>query len=236
MKKILFLVALALVFGFVGLAHAANTDKQQNQNQEGEQVQTANQGQDNQIQTQLQNFDSAEDEDGADVSQSGETLENQNQERNQNSDNSQNQNENGVTNGEARRSQVANAVQEMLQIADRSGGIGEQVRVIAQAQNQNQERLENNLEKIQNRNRVAKFFIGPNYEEVKEAQNNLEQNRERVRQLKEIKTQLGDEADNQSLGEQIQLLEQANAEAEISLDNSTKGFSLLGWLFRFFAR
>lgn len=135
-----------------------------------------------------------------------------------------------------RRSQVAGAVQEILQLADNELSVGEQIRVIAQAQNQNQEKLENSLEKVQARNSFTKFFIGANYKEVNSAENILEQNQEQIRQLNEIKNQLINQEEQDVLGEQIQVLEQANLEIKGSLDDSQKGFSLLGWMFKLFAK
>lgn len=134
-----------------------------------------------------------------------------------------------------RRSRVAAAVQQMLQIADRNEGIGQQVRIIAQNQNQNQEKLEADLLKIQNRSGFAKFVIGPNYGEINNARKVLEQNREQIQQLNQIRSQITNEGEQQTLSEQIQVLEQANLEISNSLDIFQKGFSLFGWLFRMFA-
>lgn len=142
----------------------------------------------------------------------------------------------GLQNAEQRRSQVANAVQQMLQMADREGGIGQQVRTIAQTQTQNQEKLETSLQKVQNRSGFAKFFIGPNYGEINNAQKLLQQNREQIASLNQIKTQLANEGDQQILAQQIQTLEQANLQIENSLNQSQKGFSLLGWMFKLFAK
>jgi len=149
---------------------------------------------------------------------------------------SQTGNENGMQTAEQRRSQVANAVQEMLQVAERNGGIGQQVKTIAQAQNQNQEKLETSLQKIQNRNGFTKFFIGPNYGEINNAKKILEQNRDQAEQLNQLKNQLSNQGDEQILTEQLQLLEQANLEIKNSLNSSEKDFSLLGWMFRLFNR
>ena len=142
----------------------------------------------------------------------------------------------GSQNAEQRRSQVANAVQAMLQIADRNGGIGQQVREIAQTQTQNQEKLEAGLAKVQSRSKLAKFFFGPNYGEIKNAEKLLTQNQEQIAQLNQLKAQVANEGDAQSLTEQIQVLEQANAEIQNSLDQSQQGFSLLGWAFKLFAK
>lgn len=170
---------------------------------------------------------------------------NQNQKQNQDQNLlGQKSNGNGTTTASStpsatalqRRSQVANAVQSMLQVADRQGGIGQQVRVIAQNQNQNQQRLENSLDKLQRRDFLAKFFIGPNYGEIKSIQEILAQNREQIIQLNQIMTQLSNQGDKTTLQEQIKVLEQANLEIENSLQNNQKGFSLFGWLFKIFTR
>lgn len=135
-----------------------------------------------------------------------------------------------------RRSNVANAVQQMIQVAEKNEGVGEQIRTIAQAQNQNQTNIDANLEKIQSRSGIAKFFIGPDYGQIKNAQKTLEQNRQQIEQLNQIKSQITNEGDQQILAEQIQILEQANQEVQDSLDKSQEGFSLLGWLFKMFAK
>jgi len=175
----------------------------------------------------------------------GDNTENQNQ--NQGDDNQNQNSEQEVTSTQSqsgagsemaqqKRSQVATAVQEMLQVADRNGGIGQQVRVIAQTQTQNQEQVETSLQKIQSRSGFAKFFVGPNYGEINNAQEILDQNHAQIAQLNQIKNQLTNQADQETLTEQIQLLEQANLEIETSLGTEQKGFSLFGWMFKAFAK
>lgn len=134
-----------------------------------------------------------------------------------------------------RRSRVANAVQEMLQVANRNGGIGQQVKTIAQTQTQNQEKLETSLQKVQSRSSFSKFFVGPNYGEINNAKKILEQNKEQIKQLNQVKNQLSNQGDAQNLTQQIQTLEQANLEIESSLGTAQKGFSLFGWMFRAFS-
>ena len=143
---------------------------------------------------------------------------------------------NGAGEGNQGKSAVSNAVQEMLQMADRNGGIGEQIRTIAQTQTQNQEKLEASLQKVQNRSGFAKFFVGPNYGEINNAKKLLEQNQEQVRQLNQVINQLSNQADQQTLTEQVETLEQANSEIENSLEASQKGFSLFGWMFKAFSK
>lgn len=224
MKKTL-IVAILLVFGFYSQALAVSSKSSATQEdkatvaipaqgaQAGNTVQTneqnkiMNQGENTQIQTQEQNVAQTQDKTGDKTNQGK-----------------------GNATSQLRRSQVANAVQAMLQIGERNGGIGQQVKTIAQTQTQNQTKLEANLEKIQSRSGLTKFFVGPNYGEIKNAQKTLEQNREQIKQMNQIRTQLSNQGDQQLLSEQIKVLEQANQEIENLLANTQSGFSLFGWL------
>jgi hypothetical protein len=132
------------------------------------------------------------------------------------------------------RSDVANAVQAMLQIADRNGGVGAEIKLVAQAQNDNQIKIEDSIKKIDSRNGLAKFFIGPDYAEINNAQSVLEQNKAQVSQLNQIKAQITNQSDQQNLATQISNIEQANAKIETSLNQSGNSFSLFGWLFKMF--
>lgn len=143
---------------------------------------------------------------------------------------------NQKTNSEQRRSMVANAVQEMVKVAERNGGIGQQIKTIAQTQTQNQEKLETSLQKIQSRSGFTKFFVGPNYSEIKNSQKLLGQNKEQIQKLNDIRTKIVNQGDQLQVVEQIQALEQVNQQIETSLNESQKGFSLFGWAFKLFSR
>lgn len=223
-------------------------DQQEQASQVEQQTQTANQGEANQIQTQNsgQSQTGNTEETGSEIpaqqriqqrlqdgSGAGNQAQNQNQVKNQDEANkvkAGQQNGQQGQNAQGRRSQVANAVQAMLQIADRNGGIGQQVRTIAQAQKQNQEKLEESLEKVEKRGAFARFFIGPNYGEISQAKKVLAENQEQIKKLNEIKNQLVNQGDEQNLVQQIQTLTQTNLEIQNSLGTAQKGFSLFGWL------
>ncbi len=137
---------------------------------------------------------------------------------------------------EQRKSEVANAIQEILHVAEEDTEIGQQIKTIAQTQVQNQEQLEVSLQKAQNRNKIVKFFVGPDYEEINNAKKLLEQNREQIGQLNQVKNQIADQDDQQKLSEQIELFEKSNQEIEDSLNATQKGFSLFGWLIKLFEK
>jgi hypothetical protein len=224
-NKLLVAVTLSTVLSFVGNVSAAN---QQNgnietgsENQTQQQTKTINQSEEDQVQTR--NAEQVQNE----TNNLGETAP-----QSQTQSEVQQQNNNVAS---QQKSQVATAVQQMLQIANRNGGIGQQVRAIAQTQTQNQEKLETSLQKIQERERVLQFIIGPDYGEINNAKNLLNQNREQIQQLNQLKTQLYSQSDMQNLAQQIQVLEQANLQIENSLRATQGKISLFGWLFRLFA-
>lgn len=136
--------------------------------------------------------------------------------------------------GEQRRSQVANAVHEMLQVADRSGGIGEQVRIIAQSQVKNHEGIEKEIEEIKDRSSFSKFFIGPKYEKIEKAKELLKQDKEKINKLEELKASITNEADKIKVTEQIDVIKKALTEVENIINEEQKGFSLFGWLAKMF--
>lgn len=153
-----------------------------------------------------------------------------------NSTSSEKGNDSGIKILEQRSSVVANVVQEIVKVAERNGGVGQEIKTIAQAQVQNQGKLETSLQKVQSRSGFTKFFVGPNYRGINNSKKLLEQNREQIKQLDEIQNQITNKNDKQKLTKQVQLLEQANQEMETSLNEAKKGFSLFGWAFKVFAK
>jgi|GEM_PF-1941390 hypothetical protein len=134
-----------------------------------------------------------------------------------------------------RRSRVAIAVSELLKVADRTGGIGEKIRVIAQNQNEIQEKAENSLSEVKKRSGFTKFFIGPNYKKINEVKAQLEIHKKRIKELKEIKEQV-QHMDGELIQEQIKIMEGVTTELEESISSEKKGFSLFGWLNRIISK
>jgi hypothetical protein len=132
-----------------------------------------------------------------------------------------------------RRSRVANAVQEMLQVAERNQGIGQQIRTIAQNQDQNQKEIEMTLEHVKNNkgNVVWRFFFGPN-KYIYMAEGKLAYHAEKLQELKELASQVKNEADAEILEEQIEIMEQVKTELAEEIKEESRGFSLFGWLRR----
>ncbi|MCD4705850.1 hypothetical protein K8R61_02090 [bacterium] len=145
---------------------------------------------------------------------------------------SQNQNQRMVS----RKSTVANVVQEMERIATRNQGIGDQVRIIAQNQNNIQEKAENALKTAQKRSGFARFFIGPNYEQLKTVEKQLKNNVKNLAELEGLKEQIQNSSDKILLDEQIKIMEVVKQELLNEVAVNKKGFSLLGWIAKILAK
>ena len=222
-----FLATFSLIFIFVFfLIFNANANSAQNQNMNQQQNQEMSQeqnasipGQQNQEQNQNMNQ---------------ETNQEQNQEQVQEGIQSQIQRQQGQANAEQHRSAVANFVHDLLEIADREEGIGEQVRLIAQQQNQSASATIRAMETVQTRSRIKTFFIGADYKNLGVLRGEVVQTRNRLEQLNKIMENVQNEGDKTELQNQIQTLEQEQVKIENLIKAQENKFSLFGWLMKFF--
>lgn len=138
--------------------------------------------------------------------------------------------------GISRRSMVANAVQQMLQVAERNQGVGKQIRTIAQTQEKNINSLEDKMTKVQNRGRLKKFFLGPDYKNINSIEAMIVNHDQRLMELKELVPQITDEDDLKNIQEQIMIMENVSKELKNQTKDTTKGFSLFGWVYKMFTK
>lgn len=233
MKKLLFIFPVFLAFGLVlpviaaknseAGAQAGQQVQQQNQQQlqisaspTGNQVQnqnqvnTQNQGEDSQLQVNTQEQEDLGNGQGEDL---------------------QNRNQNAVQN----MSEVAKQVQQLLQTRT-TGGIGEQVRLIAQEQNQAQTQIQEQLNKLESKGKLARLLTGTDFGALKNLKAQLEQNRLRIEQLTQLQTQLTNQGDMTMVQATIQALIAENTSLQERITTEEQTRSMFGWLFRFFAK
>ncbi len=223
MKKTL-LVAILLMFGLIFQVQAASTNANQGNktgqtdttavqsSQTGNAVQiqeknkVKNQGENTQIQTQEQN-----------------TVQMKEKEKNK-----------GQANAESHRSTVANFVQSLLAVADREGGIGQQVKVIAQQQNDIKDRAADLIYAVGNRIKIKTFFIGTSYKNLGELRSQMVQTRNQIEQLKQLAEKAENAGDKTELQNQIQILEQEQMKMNDFITQNESQFSLFGWAVKLF--
>lgn len=131
-------------------------------------------------------------------------------------------------------SEVAKKVEELLMERTEKGGIGEEVRLVAQAQKQAQEEIQLELGKVEGRGKFIKAMIGPDYKALKNMQQQILENQERIELLEEYKNQLTNESEITMVQETIQALIDQNTalQESVSLEEQTR--SLFGWLIKLF--
>jgi len=139
--------------------------------------------------------------------------------------------------GDEHRSTVANFVQTLLNVADREkGGIGEQVKAIAQEQGQNKEETADQIESIQKRNKVKTFLIGTNYKNIGALRSEMVQVRNRIEKLTRLMEQAENQEDKTVLQEQIQIMQQEATNIDAFFKTNESKFSLFGWFVKLFNR
>jgi hypothetical protein len=138
----------------------------------------------------------------------------------------------------SRRSKVATAAEELIRASMQisNSGVGDQIRTIAQTQNEYQDEINRSIDNSENRSAFARFFIGPNYTELKNIQRIMEQNRLQIRVLEQLRLQLQNEGEETNIQSQISVLQEQNIALENELDNLDDGFSLFGWISRWLAK
>ena len=128
---------------------------------------------------------------------------------------------------------VAQKVQDLLQIRT-NNGIGEQVKQIAQNQDQAQTQIQEQINKIDSRNGILKSLLGPDYGAIKNLKQQLEQNQLRIEQLTQLEEQLSNYGDQTTIKEVIQLLTEQNTSLQELINAEEQIKSLFGWLIRLF--
>ena len=151
----------------------------------------------------------------------------------------------GQLNAIAHRSVVANFVQNLLKVASSTeGGIGQQVRVIAQQQNDSDATTTGAITKVNNRSRIKIFLIGLDYRNLGALRSEIVHTRNRIAQLTRlIQNATGTSATDTAtttatttIQVQIQALEQEQTRIENFIKAQEGKFSLFGWLLKLFSK
>ena len=129
-------------------------------------------------------------------------------------------------------SNVAEEVEALLADEDRDGGIGQQVKVIAQEQKNAQKAIEGNLEEIDGRKGFAKKLLGPDYGAMKNLEKHMAQNQLRIQQLQQLQTQTSNQSEQTQLKNAIQAMQNQNTVLGERLQAESDSPGMLGWLIR----
>ncbi len=178
-----------------------------------------------------------------DREQNTSTMERENHEQDatttegENQNNEQEREDKGEINGEEHRSTVSNFVHGLLDVADKEkGGIGQEVRTIAEEQNQSATTTIQAMEEVKAKNKIATFLFGSDYKNLGTLRSEVAQTQDRLEQLNKLSENVKDEAVKTQLQSQIQVLTQEQTKIQNFIQAQESTFSLFGWLVRLFSK
>lgn len=140
----------------------------------------------------------------------------------------------GQVTAQAHRSVVANFVQSLLAVADREGGIGQQVKVIAQQQNDTKDKVAEEITAVESRSKIKTFFFGSDYKNLGDLRSQMARTGNQIDQLKRLADKADNDQNKAELQTQIQTLEQEQANIDGFITQNENKFSLFGWAVKLF--
>jgi len=142
----------------------------------------------------------------------------------------------GKNQGDEHKSAVALVVQKLLSVADREGGIGTEVRAIAQEQASTSDKVKKDMDEINNENPLKRFLFGTNYKNTGELRSTIVTTRNHIDRLKNALEKTTSTSTKAELAAQISELEKVASSTEAFIKANESKFSLLGWLSKFLSR
>ena len=131
------------------------------------------------------------------------------------------------------QNRVRLAVHSLLAMEDLVGGIGPQVRDIARNFNNSVQSTIIAEEKIQTRSVFARFFAGGDAEAAEEMEQEVNQNQERIMQLKQLRENCTcTEEVKTMMQEQIQNMEQEQTRLNQLAQEEKQSKGLFGWMWK----
>ncbi len=138
-------------------------------------------------------------------------------------------NNGGDTNPDSHRSTVSTFVKNLLEVADREGGIGAEVRIIAKEQSDSQEKVSTALEEIKSKGTVSSFLFGADYKNIGVLRSEMVTTSNQIARLQALVEKTTDVTDKATLEVQIKLLQDEQVKIQAFINLYENNFSLFGW-------
>ncbi|HBP51450.1 MAG: hypothetical protein US68_C0003G0005 [Candidatus Shapirobacteria bacterium GW2011_GWE1_38_10] len=174
------------------------------------------------------------------VSPTGNAVQNQNQVQTQNQGEEQQLSvktqESEQLNQDVNQSltKVSDQVHQLIDTVGAKGGIGQEVKAIAQDQLKVQDQIKSDFEGLNSRGTLKKLLIGSDKKLTQSLEQKMEQNRLMIQQLEELKLQIRNTGDLQQLQETIDLMVYQNTSLQNKIDIENKAKGIFGWLVNLF--
>jgi hypothetical protein len=129
---------------------------------------------------------------------------------------------------------VSDQVHQLINTVGAKGGIGQQVKEIAQNQTKLQDEIKSDFGELNSRGTLTKFMVGSDKKLIKSMEQKMAQNRLMIQQLEQLKLQTKNTDDLQQLQETIDLMIYQNTSLQNKVDKENKSNGLFGWLVNIF--
>jgi chromosome segregation ATPase len=133
-----------------------------------------------------------------------------------------------VGNARQNMGDVARKAQELAQNEERFGGIGEEIATLAKQQEEAQRRIEQNVEKIEARRGILKFFLGADRNALENIDTTIEENEERIATLQELEESVTDDEAREEVSDMIQSLRDQNVALQQKVEGETQSRGVFG--------
>lgn len=129
---------------------------------------------------------------------------------------------------------VSDQVHQLIDTVGAKGGIGQEVKVIAQNQLKAQDQIKSDFEGLNSRGAFTKLMIGSDKKLTQSLQQRMEQNRLMIQQIEELMTQTKNKSDLEQLQLTIDLMTYQNTSLQNKIDRENKSKGMFGWLINLF--
>ncbi len=121
-------------------------------------------------------------------------------------------------NAESHGSAVSAFVKSLLSIAGREGGIGAQVREVANTQNESEANTSAAITKVETRSKVKTFFFGTDYKSISILRSEMIKTGAQITALQKLSAQITNISDKAMLDAQIKVLQDEQVKIQALID------------------
>ena len=136
--------------------------------------------------------------------------------------------------GEEHQSQVAAQVQTLLSVANRDGGIGDDVRAVAQEMASTSDESAQAKAQVEGRPGWLTFLIGTDYGNLGTLRSDIVKTQNQIQRLTDARNRTTDVTAQAELDAQITALQDSASTTDAFVVSNESKFSLFGWLARLF--
>jgi len=134
------------------------------------------------------------------------------------------------------RSTTSLVVKSLLSIANRDGGIGAEVRLVAREQASTSAKVKEDMDDLNSESKVKVFFFGPDYKNLGELRSTIVTTENHIARLEKVQNRAVSTSVKADLQVQIEALKAQASSTQAFIDANESKLSLLGWFVRIFSK